>query len=678
MRTTCQSALSAAVLFTVGYFFCTVCIAGGYSGFEYALSGTAYVFLLFSPIAVFVSGKDGGYISSLLRALSPYAPSLILSLICPLIISGFCKVSYPAAYTAILGTYLHTAAAISVFTLIDFAVESRALSLVLSFAASLFIYLQSSVCELLKTDGLFTYLIISAVLLLVCVRVWREGAHRHAAALAVLSQLFLIIALFFDIPTAEMYSSLTPLLNSILDFGSVLFLLLIIITCYLSFLFLRFLRAKEGKRASLIAAFTLAAFIFGNIAIDSLGEHLAVDASGKQLFTFSEKSREYIGSVEDDITVYELHEGKENVIIEGLLCELSSHSDKIKVERVNTLERPAFAKQYTNEELLPHSLIITNGSRHATVPFNEIISGEENEIYNGESLVLSAIFTVENEGASVYLYGNALDTEYAEHLARLGFTVTLADDDTEYGSSDAVIINTDIDISEKTKNALIEYAEGGGSLLLISEAYNEESPYPNLTALSERLGIFCASGTVLDDNSCLIYPSYLLPTLSEHKITSELKDGEIVMPTGQSLSPSREDIAYTPLLFTGDSGYLYFEDSNSDEGFYTTEYQRLTVAAIAEDDSGMRLVRYTSPYIFSGDFDMSGENFTLLLSTLSYLCDLPMPPATYAVSLSLDALVISEGVASVLNVLLLCVIPSIPLAFIPFARKKARNLHKVV
>ena len=357
MKGTVRPILSSLALFAVGYFFCSVCIVGGYSGFEYAMTGVSYVFLLISPLSVFGAGLGYGYFRTLFRAMLVFLPATLLSLICPLIMSDLCAVSFAAAYTAILGTLLHTLALVSVLLLLNFLVGERA-GLALGYALVIFIYLQESVAEMIGADTVLRYVIASFLLLSVCITAFAKGARRAGVALAIGSQAVLLFSLFFDMPISRLYPSLTPMLNAILDGGSVIFFLTVSLVSYT--VYCVFCGIKNGRevRACATALVALSVFIFGNIFIDRCGEHLALDASGKQLFTFSDEGREYLSALDADIAVYELHDGEENIIIEGLLRELSGCSEKISVERINTLERPMFAKQYTDTELSPHSWTI--------------------------------------------------------------------------------------------------------------------------------------------------------------------------------------------------------------------------------------------------------------------------------------------------------------------------------
>ena len=141
MKEAVRPILSSVALFAVGYFFCSVCIVGGYSGFEYAMTGVSYVFLLISPLSVFGAGTGGGYLRKLLRAMLVFFPATLLSLVCPLIMSDLCDVSLTAAYTAILGTLLHTLALVSVLLLLKFLVGEKA-GLALGYALVIFLYLQ--------------------------------------------------------------------------------------------------------------------------------------------------------------------------------------------------------------------------------------------------------------------------------------------------------------------------------------------------------------------------------------------------------------------------------------------------------------------------------------------------------------------------------------------------------
>ena len=168
--------------------------------------------------------------------------------------------------------------------------------------------------------------------------------------------------------------------------------------------------------------------------------------------------------------------------------------------------------------------------------------------------------------------------------------------------ADALFINAPTsDISEAERDAILEYLQSGGRLILITGPLQDGTELTNLEAVMEYYGVSAVDGIVVEGSqSNYIFPSpvNLLPEYGSHEITSPLSSGGYYMclPLAQGLAVSdtgRDTVSVTQLLTTSDdafsklSGYSMstyeFEDGDIEGPFALA----VAVTETLDDDMSM-------------------------------------------------------------------------------------------
>ena len=517
-------------LFTVSYFFSSVCIFGGYSGFEYAVSGISYSFLLMCPIAfLFRDDKKRGVISNIVSAGVMYIPAFFLMLICPLVIGIFCKVYYVAAYNAICGCFFFMLAVISLFALISSCINNIHVRTTVLFFISLYIYFQDSVRTMSEFDDVFYFAVMSFASLAVSVIIMiKSGGVKFSVLFASCTLPILMLSLFFSVPTSTLYGSLYAFMNGVFDVRSILFFISVSACCILLGTAISLLRISftpvVGRKT--LFFFTLPMLIYFSVNITANyipDKYMCIDASGYSLFDLSPSSERFLSQINTPITIYELSSGEKNLIIEQLTSKISDCSNLIKHETVDTNERPLFYQKYSDKKPSDHSLIIESGERFSVIDFSDILSGDEEKVYNGESMVIEAINYVSvSEIKKIHImYGSSEIEEFAvNNIRAAGYETTKDEEGYVPNISEILLIyNPENDISRETADSLIDFIGSGGKIIMFTKCYNGVEPLPNLMEVCKSLGMHRDAGAVFDGSLYIGYPYYTLPCLFKHQIT---------------------------------------------------------------------------------------------------------------------------------------------------------------
>ena len=122
---------------------------------------------------------------------------------------------------------------------------------------------------------------------------------------------------------------------------------------------------KMGGFQTLIVVVVLAVVIVLNLIIGKMD--LSIDLSKDDMYTLSEETGNLASGLQDEITIYYLgQEGQEtldtgtkSIDMERIVNQYGKLSH-IRVEKKDPVQYPTFAKDYTDEEINNHDIIIVN------------------------------------------------------------------------------------------------------------------------------------------------------------------------------------------------------------------------------------------------------------------------------------------------------------------------------
>ena len=231
------------------------------------------------------------------------------------------------------------------------------------------------------------------------------------------------------------------------------------------------------------------------------------------------------------------------------------------------------------------------------------------------------------------------------------------------------------DLSGDEADRIIDYMEGGGRLLLITD-YASAS-LPNLARVTENYGLTAQTGMVFesDMNYCLGgHPHYLLPEIESHEITDPLTEARLyaLMPMAHGiarLEAYRSSLEISDLLTTTDGAYakadpysattLEREDGDASGPFSVG-------VAVTEDvaDGQTRMVWFSASQMLMQDVNamVGGGNQDLFLNALNWMCERENNISIRSKSLMAQYLTIPSGEASLLSACIAVVLPLAVLA----------------
>lgn len=443
---------------------------------------------------------------------------------------------------------------------------------------------------------------------------------------------------------------------------------------------------KGGAYSLIITVVVLAILISVNIFVSALPPALTkYDISAAKLYSITSNTKAVVNALDQDVTIYWIvQSGEEDEIIENLLGKYEGLSEHIKVVKKNPDAYPAFAQQYTDEEVYNNSLIVECGERSRYIGIDDIFLGQidlSSYTYNttdfdGEGAITSAIDYVTNEEfPQLYVLEGHGEEELPETLLNqiekenmeINPLSLLTVDKIPEDAACIVIYAPTSDISAEEKHMLANYVENNGKLLVMSGAIEGGIP-ENLYSLLSDYGVKAHEGFVVDTDRqhyAFGYPYVLMPDMNSNEITDSLIEEKYypIMPlsVGLTIGRSTGTAAVTELLTTSELSLSKAEGYD----LSTYEYEEgdtegpFTLGVSVETLSGGKLIWFTSDDFIQEMYNSfsSGANVDMAMNALSSLIGESDAMAIRSKSLSYNYLTISEEVSSLLKVLMVGVFP---------------------
>jgi ABC-2 type transport system permease protein len=624
----------AVTLFFLGLYFTVYNLLNGYPYFSYVVSSVGFRFLVSVPVLTMrILAEEKRTKTDQLILTAPVSVAKIVAgkylalltifaipvaIICtyPLVMSHFGSVPMGEAYLAILAYFLFGAAAIAVGVLISSLTESQVIAAVLGFGVLFIGYMMSSICSVISSSG---------------------------------NLLTKILGCF------DLHTHFSEMLNGVLNLESIVYY--ISLTVLVLFLTVQSIQKRRysvsvkhislGAYSTGMTAIAVAIAVVLNLVVAELpAEWTAVDVTNEKLYSLTDQTKEFIDTIQEDVTIYVLGtKDNQDEILAQTLERYEDSSEHIKVEYVDPTVNPMFASKYTDATLALNSLIVVSDKRNKTINYNNLYETSFDSTtytsnttgYDGEGQITSAldyvladdmpkIYTTEGHGEDVLsgTFQSGLKKENVDYE-----TISLLS--CEQVPEDAAGLFIDgptKDFSEDDAKKVISYLERGGNVILVT-AYTGE-PMPNLESILTYMGLHLEDGLVVEGDADKYYrsPFYLLPDTTVSLYTSGIHGNYFVFtPFGQGITVENEDaedMSYTTFLKTSDKAYIKtnvadLEDYSKEEGDAEGSFAIGLAAEKTLDDGSATLVVYGSQQIFTDSCNsmVSGANLMLFTNTLS-------------------------------------------------------------
>lgn len=448
---------------------------------------------------------------------------------------------------------------------------------------------------------------------------------------------------------------------------------------------------RRGLRAlalALAALLVCAAVNFGVSRIPT--KFTKFDTSTDEFITLSEQSRQIVGALDADVTLFWLvTAGSENETLSLLLDRYADESSRIHVEKIDLTRNQEFGKQYTDKTIFENSVIVVSGEKSDYVSYYKIYNYDDSDYlstgkmtitFEGESRLTNAIHYVTSDSVpTVYLLSGHGEASLTDSLDKAISNENLVTQELTLIGKSAVpddcaalmINNPTVDLSAEDAEKVRAYLNGGGCVLLLTTNLAEDA-LPNLRAiLREDYGVGLTEGTVLEGKD-LYYvesqPYFLLPEIETHTITQPLVSGNLfaLVPFAQPMvlyADKPESVTVTSLFTTTDDSYCK-EDLTTLVRGEEDKTGPFTVGAAIESTSGAKIVWIPTGYFLDASVDerTSGGNTNLLLNALSWMCGQTESISIRARLVAEEYFTLSTGAARGFAVAFIGLIPALCLA----------------
>lgn len=667
----------AVELALFGLYFYVYNLRYGYPYIRYSLSSAAFIMMIAVPILTMRSFADERHsktdqliltapvsvgkvvIGKYLAMATIYTIDIAVICLAPLLLKIFGTVPMLENYVAIFGYWFYGMATIAIGMFLSSLTESQVIAAVISFAALFLGYMMSSITGFISSEGNIITTILSAY---------------------------------------DLYTPLSYFMNGTLDLTRLFYYLSIIVL--FNFLTMQSIQKRRwsvskkaigtGVFSVVLVVIMIAAVVVANLAVGQIPyTYTSIDATSTQIYSLTDESKEYLKTVDQDVTIYYLGEEDDSAEILELLRRYEDLSDHITLECVDPNVNANFYQTYTDTAPSSGSVIVVSDQRSTVVDANDYFTYEMDyttysyEItgFDGEGLITSAIQYVcmdsdtlptvyEITGHGETLLTDGYSANFTEALSKANINLsdlTLLEVDEVPEDASAVIINgPTTDFSEDDAQKIIDYINGGGHVIL-NTYIGATDEMTNLESILAAYEISVCDGLISEQDSNRYYqsPLYLLPNIASSDYTSNASSYYIFVPETMAFTygEDTDDYTYTALLTTSDSAvlkknYTAMESYGAEDGDETGTY---IVALAMETADGGSLVVNGSITLFTDNADqvVSNNNSTYFTDIINTMVDTTGVETTVidAKEYELSTLTISSGAATVYGFGIMLVIP---------------------
>ncbi|MGM9636836.1 MAG: Gldg family protein [Eubacteriales bacterium] len=443
------------------------------------------------------------------------------------------------------------------------------------------------------------------------------------------------------------------------------------------------------------------------------------DLTTKKVTELSDVSKDYLTSVEEDITVRLVAvAGQEDPTLMSFLERVDECSDRLNVLTVDPAVHPGVIANYSDTDLPDNSLIVSSDKRYKVLMNYDLylfsVYDEQNQtslgeytysdfytlltnysayftaglysyeqLFSGENAIVSAVDYVTSDSLpTVYTLGSHGEYELPDGLLSalsmdnmevkeltLGASASVPED------ADCILIHAPAtDLSDRELELLSDYLEKGGNLMLITDYRAVE--LDNLSRLLSNYGLSGSYGYLYESNadSYLSYEDLILANtdsaasyLGLGSYAAAFVDAHpIFFPEDSEEIPDRP-IAYVSLFRTSESGRLHLlaEGETSGDGTGSTDSTDSTdgtgcynMGVLATTDSS-HIVWISSSYFLSSEINstVAGGNYVYIVALLEKICNKPDSLSIASKAMVEDSLVINTAQAIFWTVILVVLVP---------------------
>ncbi|NLM13393.1 MAG: GldG family protein [Epulopiscium sp.] len=326
---------------------------------------------------------------------------------------------------------------------------------------------------------------------------------------------------------------------------------------------------KYGTNSVIFTIAVVGVIILLNLMLSS--NPLKWDLTRDKIYSLSETGKKALKDVNEEVKILFFADPSDSIAmdVKQLYENMHSINDKISMEIIDPMKNPSLVNEYQITSM--YTSVVSSSKRTKQVPSYDLIrtnyeTGEQ--YFDGEGTLIQAILDVTAEKQTkVYILEGHGEFQKDQDLVVLsslleqkgvlvesysltGKTSLPEDADIIY------IIGPQFDYTSEEVNALKDYLDKGGKMVLAFNHYTEGENFNNLKELSASYGIHVEDSILTDptrnysgDEETLI-PEYVY-----HEIIEKLDEDRIatIIPKARGLSVNeKEDITTSVILQTSE------------------------------------------------------------------------------------------------------------------------------
>lgn len=443
-------------------------------------------------------------------------------------------------------------------------------------------------------------------------------------------------------------------------------------------------RIKYGTYSTVVAMIFLAILVMINLVVGQFNR--SFDTTKDKLFGLSSETQQVLDNMTSKVTIYTTSKtGSSDSIGDRVEQVLTQYKQKSKVgslnvENIDLYLHPDFAKNYNSEDkpVSTGSIIVVSNDKYRVISESDYYDSENGQ-FSIESAITSAIqFVDAEELPAVYFvtgHGEAEPENFSSLSKQMSLanysvkTINLLEDNIPTDCAVLMITPCSRDYSDVEAQKVKDYLTSAGRVYCIIGGIDTAN-CKNLMGIINSYGLTVNSGYIYegDENSYMMYPYAVLPTVTENDITSQIteKGYKVLTVASQALENTeikKKDVEINPLLTTSKKSYIKEGENTAVSKENGDKSGPFNVAVSVNDkyNNSKLIVTGCSYYLVEPNTDsmVNGANSTFVISGLNWLNDQSDNIYISPKDIMTETIVVDEASAGKLKILAWAVIPAI-------------------
>ena len=443
-------------------------------------------------------------------------------------------------------------------------------------------------------------------------------------------------------------------------------------------------RIKYGTYSTVVAMIFLAILVMINLVVGQFNR--SFDTTKDKLFGLSSETQQVLDNMTSKVTIYTTSKtGSSDSIGDRVEQVLTQYKQKSKVgslnvENIDLYLHPDFAKNYNSEDkpVSTGSIIVVSNDKYRVISESDYYDSENGQ-FSIESAITSAIqFVDAEELPAVYFvtgHGEAEPENFSSLSKQMSLanysvkTINLLEDNIPTDCAVLMITPCSREYSDVEAQKVKDYLTSAGRVYCIIGGIDTAN-CKNLMGIINSYGLTVNSGYIYegDENSYMMYPYAVLPTVTENDITSQIteKGYKVLTVASQALENTeikKKDVEINPLLTTSKKSYIKEGENTAVSKENGDKSGPFNVAVSVNDKSNNSklIVTGCSYYLVEPNTDsmVNGANSTFVISGLNWLNDQSDNIYISPKDIMTETIVVDEASAGKLKILAWAVIPAI-------------------